>query len=89
MCSNCDSSFGLGITGNDDELAWLTSEDPGGGYEEALNMDLKFPCSEPSALTSVSQDHQPLESDTKASNFVSGSKVEFNPKHQVGLIVFC
>ncbi|KAK1418285.1 hypothetical protein QVD17_27428 [Tagetes erecta] len=82
ILSNCDSSFGLGITGNDDELVWLTSEDPGGGYEEALKMDLKFPCSEPSALTSVSQDHQSRESDTKASGFVSGSKVEFNLKHQ-------
>ncbi|PWA44202.1 hypothetical protein CTI12_AA527560 [Artemisia annua] len=69
MLSNCDSSFGLGVPGNDDELVWFTSEDPAGGYEEAMNF--KFPCSESSALTNVSQDHECRESDAKGSSFVS------------------
>ncbi|KAK9073946.1 hypothetical protein SSX86_006540 [Deinandra increscens subsp. villosa] len=82
ILSNCNSSFGLGNTGNEDELVWLRSEDPGGGYEEALKMDLKFPCSEASALTNVSQDHEPRESDNKASRFVSESKVDLYLKDQ-------
>nr|GFC95177.1 protein LNK1-like isoform X1 [Tanacetum cinerariifolium] len=74
MLSNCDSSFGLGVPGNDDELVWFTSEDPAGGYEEAMNF--KFPCSESSALTNVSQDHECRESDTKGSSIVSQSRDE-------------
>lgn len=88
MCSNCDSSFGLGVTGNDDELVWFTSEDPAGGYEEALKMDLNFPCSEPSALTNVSQDHEPQGSENMRSSFVTESKDEFKFKDQVGLVIF-
>lgn len=81
MLSNCDSSFGLGVPGNDDELVWFTSEDPAGGYEEAMNF--KFPGSESSALTNVSQDHECRESDTKGSSFVSQSKDECNLKAQM------
>lgn len=81
MLSNCDSSFGLGVPGNDDELVWFTSEDPAGGYEEAMNF--KFPCSESSALTNVSQDQECRESDTKGSSFVSQSKDEFKLKAQM------
>ncbi|KAI3805099.1 hypothetical protein L1987_27151 [Smallanthus sonchifolius] len=82
MLSNYDSSFGLGVTGNDDELVWFTSEDPARGLEETLNMDLKLPCSEPSALTNVSQDHEPRESDNKTSSFVSESNDELKDKDQ-------
>ncbi|KAJ0525212.1 putative LNK family protein [Helianthus annuus] len=79
--STCDSSYGLGITANDDELVWLTSEDPGGGYEEALKTDIKFPCSEPSALTNVSQVHEPRESD----NTIEGTKEQSRqPNHTDG-----
>ncbi|PWA77281.1 hypothetical protein CTI12_AA225480 [Artemisia annua] len=81
MLSNCDSSFGLGVPGNDDELVWFTSEDPAGGYEEAMNF--KFPCSESSALTNVSQDHDCRESDAKGSSFVSQSKDECKLKAQM------
>ncbi|XP_071741610.1 protein LNK1-like isoform X2 [Rutidosis leptorrhynchoides] len=65
MLSNCDSSFGLGVTGNDDELVWFTSENPSVGYEDALKMDLKFPCSQPSSITNVTQYQIPLENDNK------------------------
>ncbi|XP_024959457.1 protein LNK1-like isoform X3 [Cynara cardunculus var. scolymus] len=81
MLSNCDSSFGLGVTGSGDELVWFTSEDPAGGYEEALKMDLKFPCSESSALTNMSQDNGPHESDNRSS-FVSESEDQFKLKDQ-------
>lgn len=70
MLSNCDSSFGLGVTGNDDELVWFTSEDPAGGYEEPMKMDLKFPCTE----TNISQNQVPQEPDNKRSRIVSESK---------------
>ncbi|KAI3755283.1 hypothetical protein L1987_55079 [Smallanthus sonchifolius] len=82
MLRNYDSSFGLGVTGNDDELVWFTSEDPARGLEETLNMDLKLPCSEPSALTNVSQDHEPRESDNKTSSFVSENNDELKDKDQ-------
>ncbi|KAI3702118.1 hypothetical protein L6452_27823 [Arctium lappa] len=81
MLSNCDSSFGLGVTASGDELVWFTSENPAGGYEEALKMDLKFPCSESSALTNISQDNGPRESDNRSS-FVSESEDEFKLKDQ-------
>nr|XP_043628470.1 protein LNK1-like [Erigeron canadensis] len=74
MLSNCDSSFGLGVTANDDELVWFQSEDPNGEYEEAFKMDLKFPCAEPSTLTNVLDDHEPRESESKRSSFVCESK---------------
>lgn len=82
MLSNCDSSFGLGVTGNDDELVWFTSQDPAGGYEEALKMDLKFPSSEPSDLTKLSQEHEPRGSDNKRSSYVYESKNEFKLQDQ-------
>ncbi|XP_076902023.1 protein LNK1-like isoform X3 [Bidens hawaiensis] len=82
MLSNCDSSFGLNITGNDDELVWFTSEDPTRGFEETMKMDLKLPCSEPSTLTNVSQGNEPRESDNKTPSFVSESKVEIKDKDQ-------
>ncbi|KAK9077135.1 hypothetical protein SSX86_005471 [Deinandra increscens subsp. villosa] len=82
MLSNCNSSFGLGVTGNGDELVWFTPEDPAAGFEETLKMDLELPCSEPSALTNVSQDHEPRESDSKTSSFVSDSKDEPKDKDQ-------
>ncbi|KAI3789022.1 hypothetical protein L2E82_01806 [Cichorium intybus] len=50
MLRSCDSSFGLGVTNNDDELGWFTSNQIGGGTEEASKIDFKFPCPEPSAL---------------------------------------
>lgn len=87
MCSNYDSSFGLGVTGNDDELVWFTSEEPASGFEETMNMDLKLPCSEPSPLKNVSQDHEPRESDK--TSFVSESNDELKEKDQVGFVVFC
>ncbi|XP_076960467.1 protein LNK1-like isoform X3 [Bidens hawaiensis] len=82
MLSYCDSSFGLNVSGNDDELVWFTSEDPTRGFEETMKMDLKLPCSEPSTLTNVSQGKEPRESDNKTSSFVSESKVEIKDKDQ-------
>lgn len=82
MCSNCDSSFGLGVTGNDDELVWFTSEDAAGGYEEAMKMDLKFQCSQPSGLTNVSQDHEPPEIDNKSFGHDSVGYMQSTYLHQ-------
>ncbi|KAL8222696.1 hypothetical protein R6Q57_020095 [Mikania cordata] len=82
MLSNYDLSFGLGSLGHDDELAWFTSEDPARGFEETVKMDLKLPCSEPSALTNISQDHEHQESANKTSSFVSESKDELENNNQ-------
>ncbi|XP_022027745.1 protein LNK1 isoform X2 [Helianthus annuus] len=82
MLSNCDSSFGLGVTGNDDELVWFTSDDPARGLDDTLKMDLKLPSSEPSALTNISQDHEHRESDNRTSSFVPESKDELKDKDQ-------
>ncbi|CAI9304284.1 unnamed protein product [Lactuca saligna] len=81
MLSNCDSSFGLGVTGNDDELVWFTSEDPAGGYEEPMKMELKFPCTE---TNTPPQNNGSQESDNKRSRIVSESKDEFKPKDNKG-----
>lgn len=55
MLRSCDSSFGLD---NGEELRWFTSDQIGGGNEDALKMDFKFPCSEPNGLNNnISPDH--------------------------------
>ncbi|MFS7919353.1 putative LNK family protein [Helianthus anomalus] len=82
MLSNCDSSFGLGVTGNDDELVWFTSDDPTRGLDDTLKMDLKLPCSEPSALTNISQDHEHRESDNKMKISLRMSKDELKDEDQ-------
>lgn len=83
MYRSCDSSFGLGGTDNDGELGWFTS-DQNAGTEEALKMDFKFPCPEPSGLKNILHpDRESPESYNFRSSCISESKDEFNLKDQV------
>ncbi|CAH1426194.1 unnamed protein product [Lactuca virosa] len=59
MLRNCDSSFGLN---NNEELGWFASDQIGSDTEEALKMDFKFPCPEPSALNNASNKSHVMES---------------------------
>lgn len=91
MCRSCDSSFGLGVTDNDDELGWFTS-DQTKGTEEALKMDFKFPCPEPSSLKHILQHQDSPESNTHRFSCISENKTELNYKDQVSpacLFCFC
>ncbi|XP_071715504.1 protein LNK1-like isoform X2 [Rutidosis leptorrhynchoides] len=81
MLRSCDSSFGLGVTSNDDELGWFTS-DPTEATEEALKMDFKFPSPEPSGLTNILMDNDSPESKNHKSGCNSESKDELNTEDQ-------
>ncbi|KAK1417620.1 hypothetical protein QVD17_26750 [Tagetes erecta] len=82
MLRSCDSSFGLGVTDNDGELVWFTS-DQNACTEEALKMDFKFPCPEPSGLKNILHpDHESPESNNYRSSCISESKDELNFKDQ-------
>ncbi|KAJ0514043.1 putative LNK family protein [Helianthus annuus] len=83
MLRSCDSSFGLGVTDNNDELGWFTS-DRIEGTEEALKMDFKFTCPEPSGLKNILHpDHSSPESNNHRSSCISESKDELNFKDQI------
>ncbi|KAK2982343.1 hypothetical protein RJ640_009040 [Escallonia rubra] len=60
MFRSCDSSFGLGVTGNEDELGWFPSSDAIEGSEDLLKPDYKFQCPESNAFKHVSEMHEPL-----------------------------
>lgn len=83
MLRSCDSSFGLGVPDNDDELSWFTS-DQIEGNEEALKMDLKFPCTEPSGLKDILPDlgSGTPESSNHRSSCISESNNECSFKDQ-------
>lgn len=87
LCRSCDSSFGLGVTNNDDELCWFTS-DQIEGTEESLKMDFKFPCPEPSGLKNILMDHDSPELNNQKSSCISVSKDELNIKNQVSSFCF-
>lgn len=84
MLRSCDSSFGLGVTNNDDELGWFTS-DQVEGTEEALNMDFKFPCPEPSSLKNILPNNDSPESNNQRSSCISESKDEYHIENQINM----
>ncbi|KAF5760214.1 putative LNK family protein [Helianthus annuus] len=82
MLRSCDSSFGLGATDNADELGWFSS-DQVAGTEEALKMDFKFLCQEPSGLKNILHaDHDSPESNNRRPRCIFKSKDELNFKDQ-------
>ncbi|KAI7757210.1 hypothetical protein M8C21_023718 [Ambrosia artemisiifolia] len=85
MLRSCDSSFGLGVTDNNDELGWFTSAQIE-GTGEALKMDFKFTCPEPSGLKNILHpDHKSPESNNHRSSCISESKDEINFKDQINM----
>ncbi|KAJ9561237.1 hypothetical protein OSB04_006397, partial [Centaurea solstitialis] len=81
MLRSYNSSFGLGVTGNNDEIDWFTQEDSTVGCEGIPAMDFKFPCSKPSALINISHDHGTPEID-KRSGHVFENKDEIKLEDQ-------
>ncbi|XP_020552797.1 protein LNK1 isoform X2 [Sesamum indicum] len=53
---SCDSTFGLGVS-KEDELGWLSSTDDLGGCGDLLKLDVKFPCPEPNVMEKISENH--------------------------------
>ncbi|XP_076888287.1 protein LNK1-like [Bidens hawaiensis] len=85
MLRSCDSSFGLGVADNDVELGWFSSNQIE-STEEALRMDFRFPCPEPSGLKNILHpDHDSSESNNCRSGCISESKDELNFKDQTNL----
>ncbi|KAL8234595.1 hypothetical protein R6Q59_020695 [Mikania micrantha] len=85
MLRSCDSSFGLGVADNDGELGWFTS-DQIKGTEEALKMDFKLSCSEPSGVKNILQaDHESSESNNHRTSCISEDKDELHFKDQINL----
>ncbi|KAL0412689.1 UNVERIFIED_CONTAM: protein LNK1 [Sesamum radiatum] len=56
MFRSCDSTFGLGVS-KEDELGWLSSTDDLGGCGDSLKLDVKFPCPESNVMENVSENH--------------------------------
>ncbi|KAK4424334.1 protein LNK1 [Sesamum alatum] len=56
MFRSCDSTFGLGVS-KEDELGWLSSTDDLGGCGDLLKLDAKFPCPEPNVMENISENH--------------------------------
>ncbi|KAL0334469.1 UNVERIFIED_CONTAM: protein LNK1 [Sesamum angustifolium] len=56
MFRSCDSTFGLGVS-KEDELGWLSSTDDLGGCGDLLKLDVKFPCPEPKVMENISENH--------------------------------
>lgn len=59
MLRSCDSSLGLGGSGNDNELGWFPSPEAIEGSEDALKSDFKFSCYESNAFKNTSEYHAP------------------------------
>lgn len=82
MFRSCDSSFGLGVTGNEDELGWFSSAGPIDDSVETLNSDFKFPSLQLNTSKSTSEDCEPPKLNNKRAHYISESKDEFKPKEQ-------
>ncbi|KAJ4965314.1 hypothetical protein NE237_017163 [Protea cynaroides] len=60
MFRNCDSTFGHGYTGHDDELSCFSSSSFAiDGSEDAMKSSLKFSSSDSNELKSISKHHEP------------------------------
>nr|XP_043623827.1 protein LNK1 [Erigeron canadensis] len=79
LIRSCDSSFGLGVTNNDTELGWYTS-DRLEGSEEASSFN--FPCPKPSDLKNILMNHDSSESNNHKISCISESKDELNYRNQ-------
>ncbi|XP_057466046.1 protein LNK1-like isoform X2 [Actinidia eriantha] len=56
---SCDSTFGLGGVGNEDDLSWFSSSHTIEGSEDALKSDVKFSCLESSSFKNIPEQDEP------------------------------
>lgn len=68
FCRSCDSSFGLGGAGNEDELGWFSSSDAIEGSEDVLKSDLKFSCPEANAMKNDSREASNMSNESSSIN---------------------
>ncbi|KAL7227750.1 hypothetical protein ACSBR1_022598 [Camellia fascicularis] len=59
MFRSCDSTFGLGSVGNEDEFSWLSSSHTIEESEHVLKSAFKFSCPESSPFKNISEQHEP------------------------------
>ncbi|KAM7474873.1 hypothetical protein LguiB_022116 [Lonicera macranthoides] len=59
MFRSCDSSFQLGVAGDQDDLGWFSSSEAIEGSEDAVKSDFKFSCPESDALKGISENPEP------------------------------
>ncbi|KAL3617268.1 hypothetical protein CASFOL_038813 [Castilleja foliolosa] len=62
MFRSCDSTFGLGMS-KEDDLGWFTSADSIGGSEELVKSEFEFPCPEPNLVEYISENHENSKND--------------------------
>ncbi|KAK4788078.1 hypothetical protein SAY86_019397 [Trapa natans] len=64
MFRSCDSTFGLGSLGNDDDFGWFFPSHGIEGSEDALKSGFEFSCPEPTELRNVTANHMEFEPDS-------------------------
>ncbi|XP_057494512.1 protein LNK1-like isoform X1 [Actinidia eriantha] len=72
---SCDSTFGLGGVGNEDDLSWFSSSHTIEGSEDALKPDVKFSSLESSPLKNIPEQHEPSKLNN-ASSPVNDSNID-------------
>ncbi|KAL6964287.1 hypothetical protein U1Q18_035344 [Sarracenia purpurea var. burkii] len=75
MFRTCDSTFGLGGIGNEDELSWFPSSHPTEGSEDVLKSGVKFSSHESNPFKNIPEHHEPSKLN-KASSSVDDSNMD-------------
>uniref|UniRef100_A0A5B6ZCE4 Protein LNK1 n=1 Tax=Davidia involucrata TaxID=16924 RepID=A0A5B6ZCE4_DAVIN len=75
MFRSCDSTFGLGGVGNEDEIGWFSSSHAIEGSEDVLKSDFKFSCPASSPLKNIPDHHEPTKLNN-ASSSINDSNME-------------
>ncbi|KAL7001909.1 hypothetical protein U1Q18_003056 [Sarracenia purpurea var. burkii] len=56
---SCDSTFGIGVVDNEEEINWLTLSDMIEGYDDVLKSDFRFSILETSPFQKTTDQHEP------------------------------
>lgn len=75
MFRTCDSTFGLGSVGNEDDLSWFSSAHTVEGSDVMLKSEVDFSCLESGPFKNVPEQHEPSKLNI-ASSSVNGSDMD-------------
>ncbi|KAL3843752.1 hypothetical protein ACJIZ3_001155 [Penstemon smallii] len=76
MFSNCDSTFGLG-TSKEDELGWFSSADDIGLSGNMLKSDTEFPSSESEAVENIAENHNSSKSFSVSESAMTSGPIRY------------
>ncbi|XP_028055845.1 protein LNK1-like isoform X2 [Camellia sinensis] len=75
MFRSCESTFGIGGAGNEDDLCWFSSSHSIEGPQDVLKSEFKFSCPESSPFNNIPEQHEPSKLNN-ASSSVNNSSME-------------